>query len=131
MANGKKCGKICFFRHFIKGTQLTPFLYFYSRKSIKKYIVYVKIKMGSAESLYQTHKMEAKNWQKILIFSKILEKTGILEKNKIFENFCIQNFAIFRNSNWKFLLIYTFFNYGDTWNRLFGPFYPIYKLLAH
>ena len=87
--------------------------------------------MGSAESLYQPHKMEAKNWQKILIFFKILEKTAILEKNKIFEKISIENFATFRNSNWKFWLIYTLFNYGDTWNRLFGPFYPRYELLVH
>jgi len=71
--------------------------------------------------------MEGKNWQKIPIFSKILGKPDILEKNKIFENFWIENFAIFRNSNWKIWLIYTFFNYGDTWNRLFGAFYPRYK----
>jgi len=64
------------------------------------------------------------------IFQNI-RKIAILEKNKIFENFWIENFDIFRTLNCKFWLIYTFFNYGNTWKRLLGPFYPIYKLLAH
>jgi len=59
-------------------------------------------------------------------------------KFQLFLKISIENFATFRNSNWKFWLIYTLFNYGNrlfygnnTWNRLFGPFYPRYELLVH
>ena len=65
--------------------------------------------------------MEAKNLQ----FFKNIGKTAVVEKNKMFAT------SMFRNSNWKFWLIYTFFNYGTTWNILFGTFYPRHKLLVH
>jgi len=46
------------------------------------------MKMGKFVWLYQPHKMDAKSWQKITNFRKILEK--ILEKIKFWKIFELQ-----------------------------------------
>jgi len=85
--NGKKCGKICLFLAFRRMTHESPFLNFYSRKSMKNYIIYQKIGKGFRESIDLPPKMEDKNWPKIPIFSKNIGKNSYSRKknfSKIF-----------------------------------------------